>query len=497
MSIQTESSVFNTRGLSFSMENLSHPVYHYCMSEKRAVEFLEEWLDSYLNFEKLPQKNMFWLDTIKFLCARVGNPQNAYKSFHVAGSKGKGSVSAFISSILDEAGYPCGLYTSPHILDLSERIGLAHGPLSETVYEQALRLMVQRVESIIPEQLPNNRDITWFELITLYSFLCFREAGLPWAVFETGLGGRLDATNVLMPEMSVLTPIELEHTEYLGNTIEAIAGEKAGIIKPGVPVCSSSQKKEAEDVFRQKAQEMGSQIVFINEVLERMDFSYEHSDSSFIMNTKFTFSRFFARPLSVQLHLLGRVQAENAALAALSVKRILPDIDEAVIERGLEKARLPGRCEITANPCDESGMSLLVLDGAHTVNSLTGILETFRNLTSDVSEPPHLLFACASDKDMTHMVHLLLPEKPFFVSITLTRPGEKKHSDLDMLSSAFMKRHEELTSGMGTQYFIERDYKKGIEQALKNAASCKAPLLVTGSFYLVSEVKQVLTSIKA
>lgn len=479
---------------SLLVENLSFWVYHAGMSEKRAVELLEEWLDSYLNFERTPKKSIFWLDTIKFLCERFCNPQDSYKSFHIAGSKGKGSVSTFISSILDEAGYPCGLYTSPHILDLSERIGLAHGPLSEPVYEKALRLMMQRVESIIPEQLPNGREITWFELITLYAFLCFREAGLSWAVFETGLGGRLDATNVLLPQMCVLTPIELEHTEYLGNTISAIAGEKAGIMKPGVPVCSAAQKKDAEDMFRAKAAETGSDLVFINEVLESMNFSYEKTQDSFVMPLTLTFSRYFARPLSARLHLLGRVQAENAALAALSVKRIFPDMDESIIERGLEKARLPGRCEIIANPYDESGKSLIVLDGAHTVNSLTGILDTFSRITGSATHG-HLLFACASDKDMAHMVKLLLPESPLFESITLTRPGEKKHSDLDTLADAFKKQHSVMPSESNVQYFIERDYKAGIQNALNAAAQAHEPLLVTGSFYLVSEVKQVLTQI--
>lgn len=473
------------------MENLSFWVYHSDMSEKRAVELLDEWLDSYLNFERLPKKNIFWLDTIRFLCDRFSNPQNAYKSFHVAGSKGKGSVSAFISSILEEAGYPCGLYTSPHILDLSERIGLAHGPFDEKIYENALRLMVQRVDSIIPEQLPNGREITWFELITLYAFLCFREAGLSWAVFETGLGGRLDATNVLLPAMCVLTPIELEHTEYLGNTISAIAGEKAGIIKKGVPVCAAAQKKDAEDVFRAKAAEMDADIVFVDEVLERMDFSYEKTADSFVMPLTLTFSRFFTRPLSCRLHLLGRVQAENAALAALSVKRIFPDMDESVIEKGLEKARLAGRCEIIANPYDKSGKSLLVLDGAHTVNSLTGILETFSRITGTAGNG-HLLFACASDKDMTHMVKLLLPESPLFESITLTRPGEKKHSDLDTLAAAFMKQHAVMPSEKDVHYAVEKDFKAGIDNALKSAADAHEPLLVTGSFYLVSEVKQTL-----
>ena len=164
--------------------------------EKSAIQCLEEWLDSYLNFERTPKKGIFWLDTIKYLCERFENPQQSYKSVHIAGSKGKGSVSTMLSSIIKEHIGSCGLYTSPHILSLAERITNNQSFFDEKIYEEALKELIYKTESIIPENLPNNREITWFELVTLYGFLCFRKANLSWAVFETGLGGRLDSTNI-------------------------------------------------------------------------------------------------------------------------------------------------------------------------------------------------------------------------------------------------------------------------------------------------------------
>ena len=142
--------------------------------EKSSIQCLEEWLDSYLNFERTPKKGIFWLDTVHFLCNRFNNPEKSYKSVHIAGSKGKGSVSTMLSSIIKEYKGNCGLYTSPHILSLAERITDSQSLLDEKIYENALKELICRVESIIPEQLPNQREITWFELITFYSFLCFR-----------------------------------------------------------------------------------------------------------------------------------------------------------------------------------------------------------------------------------------------------------------------------------------------------------------------------------
>ncbi len=470
-------------------------------TRNNALALFEEWLDSYLNFERLPKKDIFWLDTVDFLCHRFDNPQLAVPCVHVAGSKGKGSVSAMISSILEAAGHPTGLYTSPHIVSLAERIGTAHGPLSEDVYESAIRDMVARVESIIPEQLPGQRDLTWFELITVFSFLCFRNAKLDWAVYETGLGGRLDATNIVQPKATVLTPIELEHTEFLGNTLVQIAGEKAGIIKQNTPVIVSFQHtggQSVKNVFRQKAQELNAPLHYIEDELESLTWELPSNleDAAKGMTVTMSFKNdLFSRPISTSLKLMGSVQAENAALAAFTAKLIEPDITEVQIEEGLSRATLPGRFEISG----AKNGSTIILDGAHTANSIQNTLETLQSLCAADQTPDagkcHLLFACAKDKNDTVMVQKFL-ESELFSHVTITRPGELKSSDFDHLSMVVESEAEKLVKSGRKMPEIagNRDYIQSISEAIKTAEDEHATLLVTGSFYLVAETKKILAS---
>ncbi|MBO5729669.1 MAG: bifunctional folylpolyglutamate synthase/dihydrofolate synthase [Treponema sp.] len=453
------------------------------MNQHPSLITLQKWLDTYLNFEKLPQKDIFWLDTMEYLCQITNHPQKSFPSVHVAGSKGKGSTSIMVASILEAAGYKSGLYTSPHILDFSERIGYAKGTLPEHVYEAAAQELMATVEAIIPENLPGQRPITWFELVTTFAFLCFRQAHVDWAVFETGLGGRLDATNVLEPQLSVITPIELEHTEFLGDTIEKITGEKAGIIKPGTPVVIAPQKEAALKVLEAKAKELQCPLLKVEELIQvqgkmvagKMELRLE--------------SKLFARPIITQLSLLGDYQLWNAATAALAVKTLFPELPEEAIEKGLSQAKLPGRFEVI----QRQGIDV-VLEGAHTPTSVALSLQTFRQYIKDTyatntlkksldyasTRKPHLLFACAADKDVHTMAKLFSG----FGSMILTRPGGEKQSNPQLLQDAFKEAGHEFT-------YIS-DFKEAIQKALQQALKDGVPLLVTGSFYLVAEVKKML-----
>jgi dihydrofolate synthase / folylpolyglutamate synthase len=457
------------------------------MSEKEAIKVFQEWLDSYLDFERLPQKNMFWLDTIRFLCSRFNNPQNASPCFHIGGSKGKGSVSTMIACILEEAGYSCGLYASPHIVDFRERIGTALTFFPESIYEAAIKEMVPRIESIIPDSLPGGRPLTWFELVTLYAFLCFRQAKVDYAVYEVGMGGRLDATNVVIPKVSCITPIELEHTEFLGDTLEKIAGEKAGIIKKDIPVIIAAQQTESvRDVFRKKAAEEGTMCTFVDHLITSLTYSYS---TLYAANGKtggritcgmhmHLESPLFSRPVETTLRMPGSIQAENAAQAAFAVKTVLPALDESVIERGLAKAVLPGRFEITYTE-KYPGLHYLILDGAHTVNSIRYTVQTLQKLFT--GSPLYLLFACAADKNVHDITPLF---KDVFSHITVTRPGAEKHSDIAKAESAFAEAGLPISS--------DQDFTKAIPAALTGAEKDGAVLLVTGSFYLVAEVKKII-----
>jgi dihydrofolate synthase / folylpolyglutamate synthase len=422
---------------------------------------------------------------MKFLCNRFSHPQNSFKSLHVAGSKGKGSVSVMLFSILRSYGISSGLYTSPHLLHFSERIAGPDGPFPDEIYGKAGDILERLVTSIIPETLPTHTDPSWFELVTLYAFLVFKEAALPWAVIETGLGGRLDATNVIDPEASILTAIELEHTEYLGDTLEKIAGEKAGIIKFGKPVFCSAQTQSVRDVFSSTASKNNAPIFFIDDVIQEM--THESTENGLKCTIDFKTvdgGAIFLRPLRFTLSLLTSVQAQNAALAAYTIKYLFPEITEEQIESGLSKAWLPARFEISTY-CENEKKISVILDGAHTERSIGLVLETFKRI---FTQKAHLLFACAADKNITGVIPSF---STIFSKITITRPGDKKESNLQGVAKEIT---DYFSNKSETEIKIEYDYEKAIQEALHYACSDNAPLLVIGSFYLVAEVKKIFSS---
>lgn len=445
----------------------------HAMQTNSVSRFLE-WVDSFLNFEKLPQKNMFWLDTMEFLCSKLGDPQNFAPSYHVAGSKGKGSVCAMISAILTAAGKKTGVYSSPHIEDFRERIRLNNEFFDETVYEKAAEELYAKFNSI-KDDLPEERAVTWFELVTVYGFLCFRAAGVDENVFEVGLGGRLDATNVIKPQISVINTIELEHTEFLGDTLEKIAEEKAGIIKEGIPVLCADQTPEVRKVFEKKAEEMHSRIYFAGDLLDNLDYRYDSQSKT--MNVSIT-SSLFARPLNFNLKMTGSFQAYNAFLASAAVKLTHPEITEEQIEEGLSIVQLSARFEIIKNPVNPEFH--IILDGAHTVKSLALTMETLKNLYPDSKKD--LVFACAADKDVDHIAGIF---KDNFENVSLTKPGSTKSADIVKMQNAF--------SSAQIQFSYSDDYASTIAEAIKKAGRTEHNLLITGSFYLASEVKQILS----
>ncbi|MBO6218872.1 MAG: bifunctional folylpolyglutamate synthase/dihydrofolate synthase [Treponema sp.] len=484
------------------------------MKKLASIEKLENWIDSYLNFEKTPKKNIFWLDTMRFFCEKFGHPENFAPCFHVAGSKGKGSVSTFIASILDEAGYKTGLYTSPHILDFIERVSSPNGPFEEEAYDRAVQEIMEGVQAISQEELPGQRPITWFELVTLFSFLVFRQAKVEYSVFEVGLGGRLDSTNIVNPKVSVITPIELEHTEFLGDTLEKIAFEKGGIIKENTPVVIARQRPEVRKVFEKIAEEKHARAIFVEDAIQNLNFKIKNisdciKNNTFLTNGNSGFhknciknhtslenqnilplmsvsfsSKIFSRPVKTTLQLLGKFQAENAALAAIAVKTVLPTISEEVIERGIAKAKLPARFEIIQKPKGFENIPFLVMDGAHTVNSVRFTMETMNQVFAPISHRI-LLFACAADKDATDIAPLF---KNQFESVFLTKPGNVKQSDLETLAEAF--------SDAEIPYDLNEDFEAQIKKAFDHANANKSILLVTGSFYLIAEVKKCLNNMK-
>lgn len=434
----------------------------------------EDWLNKFLNFEKTQKKNIFWLETMNFLCKKFNNPQNEIPCVHIAGSKGKGSTSVMIASILEEAGFKCGIYTSPHIIDFRERIKRPFSFFEDWVYEQAADELVCGIESILPEELPGQRAITWFELVTLYSFLCFKIAKVDYVVYEVGLGGRLDSTNIVKPLLSCIMPIELEHTEFLGNTVELIAEEKAGIIKKDIPVLISLQKyKEVYDVFVKKCKNVETEYIFLDSLIKNIDYSFENSQMNFVFS-----SDLFSREIKTSLKLLGKVQSENACFASCAVKLINPNISEKNIEEGLSKAFISGRYELL----EYNGIPV-VLDGAHTPNSIKNTVETTKKMFPDYNVT--LLFGCAYDKDIKDIIPIF---DGFVSEVVITKPNFSRAIELEKLQALFNQ--------LNIVCKVCEDSTEAIDLILHSPKTDKNLILVTGSFYLVSDIVSKLSTSK-
>ena len=279
----------------------------------------------------------FGLDNITRLLGKLGDPHRRFRSVHVAGSNGKGSVSAMTAAVLQEAGYVTGLYTSPHLVDFRERIRVDGTPIPEV---RLLRL-VEEVREIAESATGPEERLTFFELTTGIAFAHFADSGVEEAVVEVGMGGRLDATNVLSPDCCAITRIGLEHTRYLGSTLEAIAGEKAGIIKPGVPVVTIDQEEKVIDVFRRTAGERNAPLKVVGR-----DVAFE-AVSSTLGGTEVRVDELDA---TVRVPLVGRYQASNCALACGVVAELMLDGDDCIsvligpVEYAREKAVCAGTC---------------------------------------------------------------------------------------------------------------------------------------------------------
>ena len=435
-----------------------------------------QWLEKFINFERWPQKSILNLKSMLFFAKSFGNPQNEYKSVHIAGSKGKGSLSIMISSILKEIGLKTGLYMSPHVSDFRERVTLAGDFFPDEVYSIAYKKIKDGFENLIAKD--PSIDPTWFEIVTMLSFLLFKDEKCDWAVFETGMGGRLDTTNILEPMCSVLTPIELEHCQYLGDTKEKIAFEKAGIIKKNKPVFCFEQEDGVLRVFKEKAKEMSSPFYYLPSIVKESNakVGLDGLKIEIDFNKNDGVGTLFSRRLNTTLSFIDTIQAKNAALAAVVCKYLIPELEESTIEKGLARAWLPARFEILLKE------PLVVVDGAHTEKSIEYSVDTMQKLTS---EKCIVLFACADDKN----TRLIAPVfKDIAKKIFITIPGTFKKSNIEKATKDFNEYYA--TSSVAIE--ASNEYEKVIQRCFDEAKSDKCPLLITGSFYLVSEAKKII-----
>jgi dihydrofolate synthase/folylpolyglutamate synthase len=313
--------------------------------------------------------------------------------------------------------------------------------------------------------MPGHFAPTTFELYTLLAFLYFRDAGCEYAVIEVGIGGRLDATNVIIPRASVITPLDLEHTDVLGDTLEKIAEEKAGIIKPGVPVFVGLQPPAAKEVFRQAGRERGSPVTFLDEEIRELTSRVYAGGTSFRL-------RLAENPAEdFRLSMLGEFQAENAALAFLTLRRTMPEIPISCYRDGFARTILPGRMEV------RGVAPAIVLDGAHTPLAVTRLLSSFRAVFPGEAI---LLFGSVSGKKPREMAAILAPA---FWRIIISTPGTFKESDPEEVAEIFR--------GFNPATVLEKDPARALKLAREESGGTR-PVLVTGSFYMIGEIGRLL-----
>jgi len=445
------------------------------MCDRMTLQESWDWLASFTNLEKNQSatKRTWRLDRMHALLAERGHPEKQGLSVHLAGSKGKGSTAAYLSSIFTAAGLPTGLYTSPHVADWRERITRNGVFFDDAAYVRT----VEGLKTFWSEKgdIPRQKFLadwggepTTFEWLTLAAFELFTAEDLAGRVWETGLGGRLDATNTQTPSACVLTLIEYEHTDILGSTLTAIAGEKAGILKPGVPAFVAPQKLEALTVFRRQASLVKAPLHVFDEEAEEFEAELSHD------GTRVRLGLEDGTQLEAQLPLLGRAQALNAAVAAWTAlwlirEGLLPltpgDDAGDVIRTGLQSTRLPGRMQVL------SRAPWVVLDGAHTEESVRLLVRSWQELFGAGGT---LVFGAFEGKSVSAMAALLAP---WFDRVIVTAPGTFRRSDPTALRQAF------LDAGATKDVEIAPNPATAVEWAC-----AKGPVLVCGSFYLVGEV---------
>jgi len=417
----------------------------------QALDYLYSFVDYSLKHSSELAKADFNLNRMFALMDSMGNPQKKYPIIHVAGTKGKGSVSALCASALKAAGYKTGLYTSPHLLDFVERIQIDGNPISHAQ-------LVELVEDIKP-YVAKIEKLTTFEITTALAFLAFAKYNVTAAVFEVGLGGRLDATNIVTPNVSVITSLSYDHTAVLGNTLTLIAGEKAGIIKQNIPVVSSPQKDEALEVLLRVAKLKDAEFTLVGK-----DITYELIESN-IKGQTFQLSNLQA----FNIPLLGKHQIENAATAYTALKKSGIKISDEQIQTGFANVRWPARFEIARlNPT-------VIFDSAHNHDSFLRLSQTLDEHFPN--QKVYLIFGASEDKNILDMFSAL---KSKIEKIIATRADHPRALEAERIVE--LAEQAEIKSEAVTPV------KEALKRALELSSKDGSIVLSAGSMFVTAEV---------
>ena len=427
------------------------------MAENRDLTQAQARLDALTDWERRPRNTMrVGLEPMQDLARRLGDPQKSFRAIHVAGTKGKGSVSALIEAALAHAGLRVGRYASPHVERITERVSVQGRDVDEPTLARALDRALDGYEAARAAGTPA-ANATWFDLLTAAAFLIFREAALEWAVVEVGLGGRLDSTNIVDGEIAVVTNIALEHTEILGHTRAAIAGEKVGILKPGAMLVTTlGADDEAGRVLQARAGELG------------------------------------ARVKRTRVAASAPIDAINLALAAavlgeLRRKGVSGRSGEPVGAALLDEhtrlaARLPGRMERFDLEAGSKRLPV-VMDGAHVPFNVRAVLRDLA-LAHDLAGPCVAIVALAADKDAQGFVAELGGRASTIIFTDL--PGSSRGRPLAGLKA--------IATSLGLTSEVEPDASRALERGLDLSGRANAWLLVTGSLYLVGALRPAIAA---
>lgn len=412
-------------------------------------------------FPPLPTEADWTLDRVRAALDALEHPQDAYRTLHVGGTNGKGSVAAVWDAVLRESGHRVGLYTSPHLLEFNERFRIGGRPVEDA----PLLAAAAQVRDPVMEH-----GLTFFEAVTVLAFHLFRSSAVEVAVVEVGLGGRLDATNVLHPEVCAVTNVGLDHAEYLGETLEEVALEKAAIARTGVPFVVGEPRREVSAILERCARARGAAV-------HRLDPGSIQDVEIGIPGSRFRLKTDAWGELSLETRLVGRHQVVNAALAVRGLELLAPHLraEAAHVIRGVAATKWPGRTQVEA----VDGRTW-VLDVAHNPEGTAALAETLREL--DLPEPRTVVFGCLGDKDWRGMLEPLRPWA--HRAVLVAPPGSPRGRGWDPAPAerAFSDWAEDAGSA-------------GIDEALARAralAGDGGTIVATGSHRLVGAVLSAL-----
>ncbi|MGQ0601057.1 MAG: bifunctional folylpolyglutamate synthase/dihydrofolate synthase [Anaerolineales bacterium] len=426
------------------------------MTYQESLDFLYSFVDYGATRLVKYSPETFDLSRMRALLDLMGNPQDGYPTLHVAGTKGKGSVSALCAAALAAGGHRTGLYTSPHLLDFRERMQIN----GEYISEASIAAIVERLREFAP-QVPG---ITTFELTTALAFEYFARAAVDVAVIEVGLGGRLDATNTLTPLVSVITSLSLDHMDLLGPTLTHIATEKAGILKPGVPVVSAPQPDEALAALETIAAERGAPLTLVGR-----DWFYRVTQHS-VEGQTVEIKPAAGEPVVFDIPLLGRHQAENAATAYVALRASVLSISDDAVRAGFRAVRWPGRFEILQRH------PYVIADGAHNRDSAHKLAATLDDYFP--GQRIILIFGVSADKDVAGMLEVLVKRAGTVICTQAVHPRAMEPEQLaDEVARAGAMRVEAVAP-----------VAAALDRALQ-LASAGDMIVATGSLFVVAEVQ--------